>query len=269
MIPTAGCSKPDFIRGGSISEELKKSSRSATGIRAYLLRTFICLNDMREAAIELWSNDPKTLVPGWKSSSSWASSSKRFFAVPREAGNEPPQDLHAAQRHRLAAEAELWKAKNPQRQGGQVAGSRTCRVVHNLTLSPAFGIFRTRPTHSSETEVSPHMAHIVTAPCNDCKYTDCCVVCPVECFYQDEMMLYIDPGLHRLRGVRPRVPGRGHLRRGQHPGPVDQLHPAQRREGRRPQGHRRRPHHREAGRQGRAGVQEEVVRQWSVQWRSV
>ena len=39
----------------------------------------------------------------------------------------------------------------------------------------------------------PHMAHIVTAPCNDCKYTDCCVVCPVECFYQDEMMLYIDP----------------------------------------------------------------------------
>jgi len=37
------------------------------------------------------------------------------------------------------------------------------------------------------------MAHIVTAPCHDCKYTDCCVVCPVECFYQDEMMLYIHP----------------------------------------------------------------------------
>jgi len=25
------------------------------------------------------------------------------------------------------------------------------------------------------------VAHIVTANCNDCKYTDCCVVCPVEC----------------------------------------------------------------------------------------
>ena len=37
------------------------------------------------------------------------------------------------------------------------------------------------------------MAHIVTENCNDCKYTDCCVVCPVECFYQDDMMLYIDP----------------------------------------------------------------------------
>ncbi len=37
------------------------------------------------------------------------------------------------------------------------------------------------------------MAHIVSANCNDCKYSDCCVVCPVESFYQDEMMLYIDP----------------------------------------------------------------------------
>ena len=37
------------------------------------------------------------------------------------------------------------------------------------------------------------MSHIVTANCNDCKYTDCCVVCPVECFYQDDTMLYIDP----------------------------------------------------------------------------
>jgi ferredoxin len=36
------------------------------------------------------------------------------------------------------------------------------------------------------------MAHVVTANCHDCKYTDCCVVCPVECFYQDENMLYID-----------------------------------------------------------------------------
>ncbi|GBD36550.1 Ferredoxin-1 [bacterium HR36] len=37
------------------------------------------------------------------------------------------------------------------------------------------------------------MTHVVCAPCWDCKYTDCVVVCPVECFWQDEMMLYIDP----------------------------------------------------------------------------
>lgn len=36
-------------------------------------------------------------------------------------------------------------------------------------------------------------ACVVTEPCFDCKYTDCVVVCPMECFYQDEHMLYIDP----------------------------------------------------------------------------
>src|SRR5262245_55382621 len=37
------------------------------------------------------------------------------------------------------------------------------------------------------------MTHTVCEPCYDCKYTDCVAVCPVECFWQDEMMLYIDP----------------------------------------------------------------------------
>jgi ferredoxin len=37
------------------------------------------------------------------------------------------------------------------------------------------------------------MAYVVCEPCRDCKYTDCVVVCPMECFYQDQTMLYIDP----------------------------------------------------------------------------
>ena len=37
------------------------------------------------------------------------------------------------------------------------------------------------------------MAFVVCEPCLDCKYTDCVTVCPTECFYQDERMLYIDP----------------------------------------------------------------------------
>jgi ferredoxin len=37
------------------------------------------------------------------------------------------------------------------------------------------------------------MAFVVCAPCHDCKYTDCVVVCPCNCFYQDDMQLYIDP----------------------------------------------------------------------------
>jgi ferredoxin len=39
------------------------------------------------------------------------------------------------------------------------------------------------------------MAHIVTGRCVDCKYTDCCAVCPVDCFWEIEnpRMLVIDP----------------------------------------------------------------------------
>jgi ferredoxin len=37
------------------------------------------------------------------------------------------------------------------------------------------------------------MAFVVTQPCHDCKYTDCVCVCPCDCFYQDDSMLYINP----------------------------------------------------------------------------
>ena len=37
------------------------------------------------------------------------------------------------------------------------------------------------------------MTHVVTETCVNCKYTDCVAVCPVDCFYQGETMLYIDP----------------------------------------------------------------------------
>lgn len=39
------------------------------------------------------------------------------------------------------------------------------------------------------------MTHVVSARCIDCRYTDCCEVCPVACFYEidDPKMLVIDP----------------------------------------------------------------------------
>jgi ferredoxin len=37
------------------------------------------------------------------------------------------------------------------------------------------------------------MTHVVCEPCDDCKHTDCVAVCPTECFWQDERMLYIHP----------------------------------------------------------------------------
>ncbi len=35
--------------------------------------------------------------------------------------------------------------------------------------------------------------YVVTEPCFGCKYTDCVTVCPVDCFYEGESMLYINP----------------------------------------------------------------------------
>jgi ferredoxin len=37
------------------------------------------------------------------------------------------------------------------------------------------------------------MTYVVTDNCIKCKYTDCVSVCPVDCFYEGENMLVIDP----------------------------------------------------------------------------
>lgn len=37
------------------------------------------------------------------------------------------------------------------------------------------------------------MAFAVTEACIRCKYTDCVAVCPVDCFYEGETMLVINP----------------------------------------------------------------------------
>jgi ferredoxin len=37
------------------------------------------------------------------------------------------------------------------------------------------------------------MTYVVTENCIRCKYTDCVEVCPVDCFYEGEMMLVINP----------------------------------------------------------------------------
>ena len=37
------------------------------------------------------------------------------------------------------------------------------------------------------------MTYVVTEACIMCKYTDCVEVCPVDCFYEGENMLVINP----------------------------------------------------------------------------
>ena len=39
------------------------------------------------------------------------------------------------------------------------------------------------------------MASVVTSRCFGCKYTDCVVICPVECFFEGEQMVFIDPDM--------------------------------------------------------------------------
>ena len=37
------------------------------------------------------------------------------------------------------------------------------------------------------------MTHVVTENCVNCKHTDCVSVCPVDCFYEGENFLAINP----------------------------------------------------------------------------
>ena len=37
------------------------------------------------------------------------------------------------------------------------------------------------------------MTYVVTQDCIKCKYTDCVAVCPVDCFYEGDEMLVINP----------------------------------------------------------------------------
>src|SRR5688572_13682199 len=59
--------------------------------------------------------------------------------------------------------------------------------------SPRSRLSETRTQHSSLIYKEPGMAFVVTQPCFGCKYTDCVVVCPSDCFREGDQMLYIDP----------------------------------------------------------------------------
>lgn len=39
------------------------------------------------------------------------------------------------------------------------------------------------------------MTTVVTDNCIRCRFTDCVVVCPVDCFHYDDEMVYIDPNV--------------------------------------------------------------------------
>jgi ferredoxin len=54
--------------------------------------------------------------------------------------------------------------------------------------------YRARPVQwgSPQTE-SRTMTYVVTDDCIKCKFTDCVEICPMDCFYEGENMLVIQP----------------------------------------------------------------------------
>src|SRR5262249_28478588 len=77
----------------------------------YFSIVIACLNDMRNAALELWGNEPKVLTPWLEEFVIQGKMVEEFIYVRVQVGSDPSQNLYTATRHRLDAEAALWKAK--------------------------------------------------------------------------------------------------------------------------------------------------------------
>ena len=76
------------------------------------------------------------------------------------------------------------------------------------------------------------MTHVVAKPCFACKYTDCVVVCPVECFYEGEQMLYIHPDeCIDCEACVPECPVDAIFHRGQRARGMEGIHSTERRDG--------------------------------------
>src|ERR1700709_4390 len=53
--------------------------------------------------------------------------------------------------------------------------------------------FTTRHSKPEIVRREPTMTYVVTDACIRCKYMDCVEVCPVDCFYEGDNMLVINP----------------------------------------------------------------------------
>ncbi len=74
---------------------------------------FVCLDEMRSVATELWAGDAKTLIPWLEEFVLMGKEWERFAETRYRSGAGTPQELSTARRCRLRAEESLWKAKNP------------------------------------------------------------------------------------------------------------------------------------------------------------
>ena len=78
------------------------------------LEYFECLADSQATVTELWSNQPKELIPWLEELVIVAKEFERFTYLRMSIGTDPPHAFDAARLHRFKAEATLWKAKKKQ-----------------------------------------------------------------------------------------------------------------------------------------------------------
>jgi ferredoxin len=64
--------------------------------------------------------------------------------------------------------------------------------LKEITARPAISWSR-KPSSGVDAESERAMTYVVTENCIMCKYTDCVEVCPVDCFYEGQNMLVINP----------------------------------------------------------------------------
>jgi hypothetical protein len=83
--------------------------------RASAINYMECLTDMRSVVLELWGSEPKILLPWLEEFVRLGKDMEYLTSFRTQSRYDPPFTLHTAQRHRLAAESALWKAKNPRK----------------------------------------------------------------------------------------------------------------------------------------------------------
>jgi len=74
---------------------------------------YICLDEVRTVATELWAGDAKNLIPWLEEVVVMGKVLERFAEARVRNGADAPHQLDIAIRYRAKFEAALWKAKNP------------------------------------------------------------------------------------------------------------------------------------------------------------
>lgn len=67
------------------------------------------------------------------------------------------------------------------------------RTIDFIAATRHRGGNRNKGRQQSATKEPFTMTYVVTDACIRCKYMDCVEVCPVDCFYEGENMLVINP----------------------------------------------------------------------------